>query len=108
MSKVKFFSQNDFDFHSTCVVDQFNTFKVLGYVTEDVNVTTTKDSSSLYMINQPTEYIVEMSYSNERPLTGRVHRDSLIGVLAGGSKVTSELWDGQLKLAINPANYVWK
>jgi hypothetical protein len=105
MSKVKFFSNSETRFQSKAVLEQAIAIKVLGYIIGD-GIVTNKEGYSFFS-TAPTMVGVEMTFESGRTLEGQCFITDVAGHIIGGCKGSTEMWNGQLKLALFPNDYVW-
>jgi hypothetical protein len=99
MNNVKFFNNNQ-EIHSAQVLAQATSVEVLGYLESD-------RGNDKFFSTSPEWLVVRMEFEGGRSLEGQVHRDDVAGEIVGGMKAHTTLWNGQLKLAVFPKNYIW-
>jgi hypothetical protein len=102
-TKVKFFESSEF--HNKAVLEQAVSVNILGYITGD-GIVENKNNYSCFS-KQPEMVVVEMTFSDNKSLEGQCFISDVAGHIIGGCKATTELWGGQLKLALFPDSYVW-
>jgi hypothetical protein len=99
MNNVKFFNNNQ-EIHSAQVLAQATSVEILGYLEAD------KGESNFFSDN-PKWLVVRMVFEGGKELQGQVYRDDVAAELIGGLSASTQLWNGQLKLAVFPRNYMW-
>ncbi len=99
MNNVKFLSNNQ-EFHSAQVLASATSVEVLGYLESDRN-------DRNFFAENPAWLVVKMAFEGGRELEGQVHRDDVAAEIVGGMEASTQLWSGQLKLAVFPRNYMW-